>query len=163
MCQATAAAAASKGWADSVKTAAMPAEALTFDDNVFSHSFTNFLLNAVKEHENITSNIYRTIGPGGTAIITTWATVPHIPAVLAANTATRGPDVFHAMKGGKEWNDPAHLENVLKEAGFPEVKMEQCDSYLKISDLRRWALIAWSFSGGMTPGGWAEADEGKFQ
>jgi ubiquinone/menaquinone biosynthesis C-methylase UbiE len=163
MCEATTAAAASKDWADSVKTAAMPAEALTFDDNFFSHSFTNFLLNAAKEPEMITSNIYRTAKPGGTAIVTTWGSVAHIPAILAANTATRGPDVFHAMKGGKEWNDPAHLEKVLKKTGFLEVKMEQCDSYLKMSDLRRWSLIAWSFSGGMTPGGWTEADEGKFQ
>jgi len=163
MCEATAAAAASKGWADSVKTASMLAEALNFDADFFSHSFTNFLINSAKEPGKIISEIYRTVKPGGTAIVTTWATVAHINGVLAANTVTRGPDAFHPVQGGTEWYDPAHSEKALKDAGFLEVKMEQCDSYLKIADLRRWSLIAWSFFGGMIPGGWTEADDGKFQ
>jgi len=163
MCEVTAALAASKGWTGSVMTAAMPAEALAFDDNFFSHSFTNFLFNSTKEPEKVASNIYRTLKPGGTAIVTTWATAPHIPAALTAHTVTRGPDVFHAMEKGGEWRDPSHVKKVLKEAGFTDVYMEQCNSVLAISDLRRWSLLAWSFFGGMTSGGWTEEDEGKFQ
>jgi len=163
MCEVTSALAASKGWAGSVMTAAMPAEALTFDDHFFSHSFTNFVIHMSKEPEKIASNLYHTLKPGGTAIVTTWAAAAHVPATLEAHTATRGPDVFHAMKKGQEWKEPSYLEKVLKEAGFTDVRMEQCDSVLKISDLRRWSLIAWSFFGGMTSGGWTEEDEGKFQ
>ncbi|TVY22563.1 Cytochrome P450 monooxygenase [Lachnellula hyalina] len=163
MCEVTAAQAALQGWADSVTTAKMPAEALTFDDNFFSHSFTNFVIQASQDPAKVADSIYRTLKPGGTAIVTTWAKGAHIPAALAAHTATRGADAFHEFKKGKEWQDPAHLEGILKEARFTSIRIEQCNSIMAISDLKRWSLIAWSFFGGLADGGWTQADEGKFQ
>jgi ubiquinone/menaquinone biosynthesis C-methylase UbiE len=49
MCEVTAVHAASKGWAGFVTTAAMPAEALAYSDNFFSHSFSNFVIHTSPE------------------------------------------------------------------------------------------------------------------
>jgi SAM-dependent methyltransferase len=165
MCEATAALAASKGWADSVNTAVMPAEALTFDDNTFSHSFTNFVIFMSKAPDQIANSIYRTLQHGGSAIVTTWAEVAHKGAILEAHNATRGAETFHAYKSGQEWETASHLKLALERAGFANVHVEQCDAILKIQDLDRWSKVAWSLLGGSKgpARGWVEEDEGKFQ
>lgn len=61
MCEATAALATSKGWFSSVKTAAMPSEALEFNNNTFTHSFSNFIINQAQDPEKVAANIYRTL------------------------------------------------------------------------------------------------------
>ena len=165
MCEVTASRAASKGWAGSVKTAVMGAETLIFDDNFFSHSFSNFVIQMARDAEmakKFASNIYRTLKPGGKAIMTSWATHPHISAVLAAHTATRGPDVFHGMSK-VDWKDPVLLKELLEDAGFTDIHVEQKEAVLTMSDLRRWSLIAWSWFGGNCDGGWTKDDEGRFQ
>jgi ubiquinone/menaquinone biosynthesis C-methylase UbiE len=103
LCQATTALAASKGWGNSVKAEVMPAEALTFPDNTFTHSFNNFLIFLVKDPEKTASEIYRTLKPGGVAIVSTWASMPLERAVLEAHTAPRGPDACHAYQRRQEW------------------------------------------------------------
>jgi ubiquinone/menaquinone biosynthesis C-methylase UbiE len=61
MCEATAALAASKGWSNNVRTAAMPSESLEFDDDTFTHSFSNFIINQAQDPEKVAANIYRTL------------------------------------------------------------------------------------------------------
>ncbi|EPE30170.1 S-adenosyl-L-methionine-dependent methyltransferase [Glarea lozoyensis ATCC 20868] len=162
--QATAALAASKGWADSVKAEVMPAEALSFGDNYFTDSFNNFLIFLVKDPEKVASHIYRTLKPGGTAIVTTWASVAHHNPILKANNATRGEDAFHAYKEGAKWQSADHLKSVLEGAGFKDIKMSQSDAVLQIPDLKRWSEVAWSFLGAPKgpAGGWVESDEERF-
>jgi ubiquinone/menaquinone biosynthesis C-methylase UbiE len=51
---------------------------LTFPDEMFTHSFTNFAIFSLPDNEaaRAASHIYRTLKPGGTAAITTWAEAP---------------------------------------------------------------------------------------
>jgi ubiquinone/menaquinone biosynthesis C-methylase UbiE len=64
MVAATAALAASRGWADSVKAETMPAESLTFENDFFIDSFNNFLIFLVKDPEKAAGHIFRTLKPG---------------------------------------------------------------------------------------------------
>ena len=167
MAAATAALAASKGWSESVKAEAMPAEALTFADNTFTESYNNFLIFLVKEPEKVVSHIYRTLRPSGIALITTWAELSHEQGILKANDTTRGADAFHAYKMRKEWKTASHLRKVLEDAGFNGENIEtgQKEAILTIKNMGRWSNLAWSFMGApMGPaGGWVEADEARFE
>jgi ubiquinone/menaquinone biosynthesis C-methylase UbiE len=164
MVVATAALAKAKGWSESVKTEAQPAEALTFEDNFFTDSFSNFLIFLVKEPEKVASQIYRTLKPGGVAIITTWAKTAHHDAIIRASDLTRGPETFHAYKEGGKWQTAKHLESVLAQAGFNDINISQSEAILPIPDLKRWSEVAWSFLGAPNgpAGGWVETDELRF-
>jgi len=167
MAAATTALAASKGWSEFVKAEAMPAEALTFVDNMFTESYNNFLISLAKEPEKVASHIYRTLKPGGVALITTWAELSHEQAVLKANDATRGSDAFHAYKARQEWRTASHLKKVLEEAGFKgeNIDISQKEAFLTIENMGRWSNLAWSFLGAPKgpAGGWVEADETRFE
>jgi len=165
MCEMTAAIAASKGWTENVQTDVMPAEALTFHNDTFTHSFSNFLIFLAKEPDKVADNIYRTLKPGGVAIVTTWAEVPHERAILKAHTTTRGADAFHAHKTRLEWKQASHLASVMERAGFSNVETVKCDATLRIVNLERWSKVAWSFLGApMGPaGGWTKEDEENFE
>ena len=161
MCKATSAMAASKGWGEHVKSDVMPAEALIFEDDTFSYSFTNFLIVSVPDPDMVASNIYRTLKPGGVAIVTTWAEVAHEEAILAGHAATRSPDAKHGIQSREVWKKASHLIKVLEKAGFVDVKNVQSDSTLVVRDMKRWATLAWSFLGPSTDG-WKQADEDNF-
>jgi ubiquinone/menaquinone biosynthesis C-methylase UbiE len=165
MVAATAAIAASKGWTDSVKAEAMPAESLTFENDFFTESFNNFLIFLVKDPEKAAAHIYRTLKPGGIAIVTTWASVAHHDAIIKASDETRGVDAFHAYKEGAKWQSTDHLKSVLEGAGFKDIKITRKDAVLPIENLKRWAEVAWSFLGAPKgpAGGWVEKDEEMFE
>jgi ubiquinone/menaquinone biosynthesis C-methylase UbiE len=62
-----------KGWKD-VRAEVMNSEALMFSNDTFTHSFASFLLMAVSDPDEVASEIYRTLRPGGTAFATIWET-----------------------------------------------------------------------------------------
>jgi hypothetical protein len=76
----------------------------------------------VKEPEKAAAHIYRTVKPGGIAIVTSWADVSHNNAILKPHEETRGPDAFHAMKNREVWGKASHLVSVLETAGFKNVR-----------------------------------------
>ena len=138
---------AQNGWSDFVKSAVIAAEALTFEDSTFTHSFMNFGLFAVREADKATAQIYRTLKPGGVVVVTTWASMPHGAAVDATHKATRGSDAALLLRIPEHWYRASTLESVLRQAGFTHVEMSQKEAYLKIKDVHRWVVYAWSLLG----------------
>lgn len=58
------------GWP--LEAIVMPAQAISFPDEYFTHSFTNFIITHLKEnHDPAAKHIYRTLKPGGHAIVST--------------------------------------------------------------------------------------------
>jgi SAM-dependent methyltransferase len=53
-------------------------KALSFPDNKLTHSFTNFAIMAMPEPDKVAAHIYRTLKPGGTAVITTWKHIGYV-------------------------------------------------------------------------------------
>jgi ubiquinone/menaquinone biosynthesis C-methylase UbiE len=56
----------------------MDAQCLTFPDNEFTHSFTKFAIMAMPGPDKAAAHIYRTLKPGGTAVITTWKDIGYM-------------------------------------------------------------------------------------
>src|SRR5579871_320693 len=60
---------ASKG---NILTSVMDSESLNFKDNTFTHSITNFGLFIFPNPDKGAREIFRTLKPDGTAVVTTW-------------------------------------------------------------------------------------------
>lgn len=103
----------------------MSGESLTFPDEHFTHSITNlgilFFPNPLKGAQEI----LRTLKPGGTAIVTSWANLGYIDAIHQAQKVIRPNDELIRMPIPEEWYQASHLEKTLREAGFNDVKVHE--------------------------------------
>ncbi|KAJ0121083.1 Ubiquinone/menaquinone biosynthesis C-methyltransferase UbiE [Diaporthe amygdali] len=159
--QGVAALVAQKQWP--VDTAVMSAQALTFADNHFTHSFTSFAFHCLGDHDAAARQVYRTLKPGGIAIASIWIFMPHVDALQHAHWRTRGRDgpmpTLLPLEGFQE----ADLRKALEAGGFQSdnIDCSTKDCYLKIPDLKRWAQLAWSYLGTL-PTGWTQNDEDKW-
>ena len=139
----------------------MAAEALSFPDDFFSHSFSSFVLYfTANDGADAARHIFRTLRPGGTALVTTWATVPHHAFIRAAHSATRANDVPFPTSIAERWCQPAFLEQLKVSAGFERdrVQLATTDVVLRVGDVRQWATVMWSFMGSSSAG-WLPSDE----
>ena len=114
-----------KPWADNVTTEVMDARDLKFPDDKFSHSFTNFALMALPKEEAVKAakQLYRTLMPGGTAVVTTWKKLGYMIVFHDAQKTVK-PDA--ELKPGPlpaEWMTEDMLRDVLGEGGFKDVKI----------------------------------------
>lgn len=145
----------SRGWGDTVQTAVMPAEQLSIAEASLTHSFTNFVIQASKEPQKVAAEIYRTLAPGGVAVVTTWAKMPHGGALDRTREALYGDRTPH---GDAESFKPEWLRGALEGAGLGRVQLTQVDTEMEHESLAAWSNMAWSFMG-MPPGGWTEKEE----
>jgi len=80
--------------------------------------------------------------------------MPHVDALQHAHWRIRGKDspmpALLPLEGFKERD----LRNALEAGGFEEGKIScsEKECFLKVSDLKRWAQLAWSYLGAL-PGG----------
>ena len=108
----------------------MPSQSLIFPDNYFTHSFANFFITHLDEnHDRAANNIHRTLKPGGTAIISTWATMAHGEPIKRAHLGTRGPDVSFPMGMPTHWYENDALKNFFIVGGFKKenINITTCD------------------------------------
>jgi len=145
-----------------VKVETMDACKLTFADNTYDLSLTNFVFAGLPDDTGAASHIMRTLKPGGTGVIAVWAEMPWHVALENAHHKTRGAEEPMAPFLSKSWYKKERIEQVTEEASWKGVKFVQKEAYLNLgTDLRRWATIAWTFLG--TPvGGWQQRDEDKW-
>ncbi|KAF9700613.1 hypothetical protein EKO04_001884 [Ascochyta lentis] len=134
-------------------------EALTFKDNTFTHSITNIAIfftsaagvDGAKE-------IYRTLKPGGVAVVNCWAHVTWLMPVKTVHELVRPGKPFPTPVVA--WHDGQHIQQVMKEAGFKEdkIKIEKSDAWAVVrrGGLREWAEKSWAYLGGIA--GWFEGD-----
>lgn len=135
-------------------------EALNFEDNTFTHSLTNIAifftssagLDGAKE-------IYRTLRPGGIAVVNCWAHVTWLLPVKAVHETIRPGKPFPTPVVA--WHDGQHIQKVMQDAGFAKenMKIERSDAWavVKKDGLREWAEKSWAYLGGIA--GWFEDDE----
>ena len=143
----------------SIRTAEMPAEALTFPDALFDYSFPSFAIFRIPA-DRAAAHIYRTLKSGGMAVVTTWHKMPHGPAVEKARRAIWG--VSERLVDA-EWEKGSHLKAVLETAGFDgnKVEVSKVNVWLVRPDFHRWAQITWSMMG-QPADGWTKEDEDKW-
>jgi ubiquinone/menaquinone biosynthesis C-methylase UbiE len=148
-----------------MKIDTMDATKLTFPDDMFDLSFSDFVFAGIKEDVAAASHIKRTLKPGGTGVIAVWKEMPWHVALENAHYKTRGADEPLPPFLSNSWYKKEQLEKITKEAGFTSggVKFVEKSAWLNLgTDLRRWSTIAWTFLA--TPvGGWEQRDEYKWE
>lgn len=146
-----------------VTTAVMSAQELTFPDNNFTHSFTSFAFHCLGDHDTAAKQVYRTLQPGGIAIASIWTSMPHVGALQHAHWRTRGTEDPMPVLLPIESFQEKDLRKALEAGGFKEADIVcyEKNCFLEVSDLKRWAQLAWSYLG-ILPTGWSQGDEDKW-
>ena len=117
---------AEDNYQDHISTAVMDGASLGYADNTFDVSITNFGLFFLPEPVVGAREIYRTLKPGGKAIVTCWKRVPYLPILHAVQALLR-PDKEEppiVMSVLNDWTRPETMEEFLREGGFSDGKGE---------------------------------------
>lgn len=142
----------------------MKAQELSFPSSTFDISFTNFVIMGLNNRPLAAQHLYRTLKEGGTAVVVTWAFMPHDVPLKKAHLGTR--DVSQKLR--IQWGDDLLLESTLKdfylEGGFIEEKIDirPFELWHEVPDLVAWADGLWSFLGD-TEKGWSKQDEQRWE
>ncbi|USP81892.1 uncharacterized protein yc1106_09166 [Curvularia clavata] len=103
----------------------MDGENLLLPDNTFTHSVTNcgifFFEDAVKG----ASEIYRTLKPGGTAVITTWKNYNYIQIIHEAQQLVKPDEELLKWAVADEWSTASHLQDTLEKGGFRDIQIQE--------------------------------------
>ncbi|PKS12457.1 hypothetical protein jhhlp_000663 [Lomentospora prolificans] len=111
---------------DKLSFAAMPGEKLDFPDNSFTHSITNLGILFFSDGEAGAKEIYRTLAPGGVAIVTTWAELGYLTRVIhPAQNLIRPCDPTFKIPIPPVWFKPDYVEERMREGGFTKVEMTE--------------------------------------
>ncbi|KAK0105986.1 hypothetical protein ONS95_004493 [Cadophora gregata] len=106
---------------ESVRLETMHSENLSFSTDTFTHSYTNLGILFFTDGVQGAREIYRTLKPGGTAIVTTWADLGYLPIVRKAQAAIRPDEPPYAVSISESWFSGDHLERVLRDGGFTRI------------------------------------------
>lgn len=106
--------------------------------------------------------VYRTLKPGGTAIINCWESITWMFPIMLVHKAFRGDAPFPAPP--INWTDGQQLKKIILEAGFKEekLKLERSEALAVIpeGEFRAWSEKTWAYLAGI--GGWHEVDAEKW-
>lgn len=148
-----------KGWP--VHIGEMDCRTLSFADDTFSHSFTSFVfLQVWRDDARCAREIYRTLRPGGPAVVTTWEELATMSVFRQAYQRLYGESRELPEMLQTHWYDGKHVMKAMVEAGFGEttMKVERYSTQVRIEDERRWCEIGWSICGA-AQGRWTQEDE----
>ncbi|KAJ3544249.1 hypothetical protein NM208_g3156 [Fusarium decemcellulare] len=144
----------------------MDAAAMDFPDDTFSHSVGNALL-FVLPNDGIDAmkEMYRTLKPGGLAVVNTWAYLPTMPAIHGAALKTRPEGTQLPRQGLEKWEDADFLKEIVLKGGFSpdKVTLAKRDVYVTVGELRHFSEMLWSFIGGTSSVGWLQSDEENWE
>ena len=113
---------AEKGW-EHVYPAVMSAEELTFPDNTFTHSFTNFGIFLFPHPAKAAKETHRTLKRGGTALVTSWLELEWLQILQEVQKSVK-PDEAAWQGPFAGWMEKSKLQNVMLEGGFELEKVK---------------------------------------
>ncbi|KAF2109622.1 S-adenosyl-L-methionine-dependent methyltransferase [Lophiotrema nucula] len=106
-----------KNW-PGVEAIVMDAQELAFAENTFTHSFTNLGIFMFPDPEKGAAEIYRTLKPGGVAVITSLKQVGWIRIFQNAQRTVRPEAPLWKGLLAEEWSTRRKLESVIQAGGF---------------------------------------------
>lgn len=118
-------------------TAVMSGEKLDIPDQTFTHSITNLGLLFFSDDVAGVKEIYRTLKPGGIAVVTTWFNLGYLDAVIRpAQKGIRPNDIPFTFPLSEHWFCPNYVEKCLQEkGGFKHVEIQQRTVYYTAASL----------------------------
>jgi ubiquinone/menaquinone biosynthesis C-methylase UbiE len=102
----------------------MRGEELAFDGNTFTHIITNLGILFYEDSLVGAKEMYRTLMPGGVAVVTSWIDLGYFEQVLQpAHSEIRLDDPPLELPLSLDWLSPSHLKTTMVRAGFQEVQI----------------------------------------
>lgn len=149
------------GWKN-VTASVMDAQSLTFPAAHFDLSITNFGIFFLPEPQRGADEIFRTLKPGGTAIVTTWKERRVMDTLKLAQKALRPDRDVLSAPWEVPWSQEKTLRDTLLRAGFQEDKLrivERRTDVLVGPLMRDPGMIARSYPASVE--GWSDEDKEK--
>jgi hypothetical protein len=142
-----------------------PPDSLIHDNGCGSDQVTseNFVVADLDNPKIVARHLYRTLNPGGRAIVCTFPFRPHDEAIKAAHLATRGSNAKLGLAYDPEWLKYETLKDFLVAGGFEESKMQisTCEVFENEKDLSWWVTALRGYIG-QRDDGWKPEDEGRW-
>lgn len=141
----------------------MPGERLVFEDNTFTHSITNLGILFYKDGPAGSRELYRTLSPGGVAVVTTWTDLGYLePIIKPAQAEVRPDDPPYQLPLSLDWLSASHLESVLAQGGFGDVRVSEMKAHYGAETLEELVgLLAHSFR--IVCKAWSDDEKTRFR
>lgn len=148
---------------DRISGTVMLSQKLEFANDTFTHSITNFSIFNFAEPLQSVQEIYRTLKPGGQAVITTWKYFA-IGEVVHETQRRIRPDVPLMKFSGAEWNSADAVTDLMVQAGFAEDSIQVYSPSVVVSgeDLEGLTEFACSPFTDSARVGWTEVEKGRW-
>ncbi len=117
-------------------------------DNYFTHSIDNFSVFTFIRPADAVRESYRTLRPGGLAVVTCWRRFAPMYIVHAAQKKIR-PDLPLMPTPCPEFYEEGVLQKVVEESGFAREKITMVDKVLVVTDDGNIAGLTMLMSGPM--------------
>jgi len=151
------------GWAaEGINT---DSQHLPFVDDTIDLSIWNALVFIIPQNATLAlRETYRTLKPGGTVIVNSWAYLPNMNPLQLAAKMTRPPGTPLPRQELQRWTAADLLEEVLVKGGFQKdkISMREAEVFCDTPELTHFATMLWSFIGGTNEAGWLESDEERW-
>ncbi|USP76180.1 methyltransferase type 11 [Curvularia clavata] len=140
----------------------MPGEKLSFPDETFTHSVTSLGIFFFKDAAAGAREIYRTLKPGGTAVLTSWKVPGHLEPVYTADRAVKPEGPHFKWPVDDAWFEGSHLTKTLENAGFKDVEIHEFPCTYganAVEDLCRYQMGLWKQIGPK----WTDEENAQFE
>lgn len=130
---------------DPLKTYAVRAEdldATIIPDNTLTHSYMSFGVFFCTDPISAASNIYRSLAPGGTALITTFHDLDFFVPLRETYKAQCPSEPTVNLPFSADWQDRGFVEDLLMHAGFEKAKIQvfKEDTYMRFTSVEAMAI-----------------------
>lgn len=147
--------------ADNITFGVMNGQDLLFPDNHFTHSITNQGILFFTDPAKGASEIYRTLQNGGTAIVTSWASLGHFTAVHEAQKAFKPEIPLMPFPIPPQWYQASHLEKTLRDAGFADIEVHEKTVYYAVKTIDGLCNLLLGMYANFSPD-WKESENAEF-
>lgn len=133
-------------------------------DNYFTHSIDNFSIFTFVRPTDAVRETYRTLRPGGLAVVTCWRRFAPMFIVHAAQKKIR-PDLPLMPTPSPEFYEEGVLQKVVEESGFAKNNITMVDKVLVVDDDENIAGLIMLMSGPMMSKareGYTEEEEARW-
>jgi len=124
-----------------IRTCLMDGQNLTFADNEFNWAYSIFGLMFFPDRVKGFREIYRTLKPGGRAVVTSWAPVSDSTLMqMIFGTIGAGFSLAQENKSSSLLNleDPDHFKHEMQQAGFAHVAVTHFDGSWVVTDIEEF-------------------------
>lgn len=119
------------------------AQSLPYADATFDAAFSLFGLMFFPDRKQGFAEIYRTLKPGGSAVITSWAPVDQSPAMMTMFGALRAinPDIPRPQRSVTTLEDPDVFRQEMQDAGFRNIEIRRVTKPFPVTSISEF----WDF------------------